>query len=268
MSTMTDLQLKPKYLIAAALLYASLTAIAAEAPMIQAPIQAPHTALYRKTNPAPSADLYYAINAQQSGLSLKGEALLTWRSNISSNTYSIDTETRAALLGKIVESKSEGAIDRFGLAPTTFTEKRWRKQPTTTSFNRSDKAIHFSGATETTPLLGGEQDRNSAIWQLIAVARANAAAFKPNSSWDFFVAGPRDAEPWIFKVLKEERLSTALGEQRTIHINRAPPPDAKGQHLDIWLAPAREWYPVKIRFTDGDGDFIEQTLESIGKPAS
>ena len=257
MSKITALRLRPNYLIAAAMLCVSLNAVA---------IEASHSAPYRKTNPAPSADLHYAINAQQSGLSLKGEALLTWRS--SSTTYSIDTETRASLVGKIIESKSEGAIDHFGLAPTTFTEKRWRKPPTTTSFNRSDKAIHFGAATETYPLLGGEQDRNSAIWQLIAIARANAAAFKPNSSWDFFVAGPRDAEPWIFKVIKEERLSTALGAQRTVHINRAPPPDAKGQQLDIWLAPAREWYPVKVRFTDGDGDFIEQTLESIGKPAN
>ena len=226
----------------------------------------PHAAPQRKVNPAPSADLHYAINAQQSGLSLSGEALLTWRS--SSATFSIDTETRSALLGKIIESKSEGAIDSFGLAPVTFTEKRWRKQPTTTTFNRIEKAIHFSTGTDTYPLLGGEQDRNSTIWQLIAVARANAAAFKPNSTWDFFVAGARDAEPWRFKVIKEERLATAIGEQRTVHINRAPPPDSKGQQLDIWLAPAREWYPVKIRFTDGDGDFIEQTLEKISKPAS
>jgi hypothetical protein len=225
----------------------------------------PHAAPQRKVNPAPSADLHYAINAQQSGITLNGEGLLTWRS--SGTTYSIDTETRSAMLGKIIESKSAGAIDTFGLAPATFTEKRWRKQPTTTTFNRTDKAIHFSTGAETYPLLGGEQDRNSAVWQLIAVARANAAAFKPNSTWDFFVAGPRDAEPWSFKVIKEEQLATAVGEQRTVHIKRAPPPDSKGQHLDIWLAPAREWYPVKIRFSDGDGDFIEQTLEKIGKPA-
>lgn len=225
----------------------------------------PHAAPHRKVNPAPSADLHYAINAQQSGITLNGEALLTWRS--SSTTYSIDTETRSAMLGKIIESKSEGGIDSFGLAPATFTEKRWRKQPTTTTFNRSDKAIHFSAGAETYPLLGGEQDRNSAVWQLIAVARANASAFKPNSTWDFFVAGPRDAESWTFKVIKEEQLATAVGEQRTVHIKRAPPPDSKGQRLDIWLAPARDWYPVKIRFSDSDGDFIEQTLEKIGKPA-
>ena len=241
------------------------TTLAADTVLANAAVPSAHAAPQRKTNPAPSADLHYAVSAQQSGLSLKGESLMTWRS--SGAAYSIDTETRAALFGKIIESKSEGAIDGFGLAPAAFTEKRLRKQPTTTTFNRTDKAIHFSTSAETYPLRGGEQDRNSAIWQLIAVARANAAAFKPNSTWDFFVAGPRDAEAWVFKVVKEERLATALGEQRAVHINRAPPPDAKGQQLDIWLAPTRDWYPLKIRFTDGDGDFIEQTLDKITKPA-
>lgn len=241
-------------LVGAALLCTTLTATAS----------ATHAAPKRKFNVPPSADLSYAIRAQQSGLSLNGEALLTWRS--AAEKFSIDTETRSALFGKIIESKSEGGIDGYGLAPATFIEKRFRKEPTTTTFNRSTKAITFATAAESYPLLGGEQDRNSAIWQLIAVARGNAAAFKANSVWDFFVAGPRDAEAWSFKVINEEKIRTALGEQRALHITRAPPPDSKGQQLDIWLAPGLEWYPVRLRFSDADGDYIEQTLEKIGKP--
>lgn len=223
-----------------------------------------HAATKRKVSVPPSADLHYAIRAQQSGFSLNGEALLTWRT--SADSFSIDTETRSALFGKIIESKSTGTIDSFGLAPVSFVEKRFRKESTTTTFNRAGKLISFAGTPETYPLLGGEQDRNSAIWQLIAVARANTAAFKPNSVWDFFVAGPRDAEPWLFKVIDQEKIHTALGDQRTVHLNRAPPPDSKGQQLDIWLAPDLEWYPVRLRFSDGDGDYIEQTVEKIDRP--
>ncbi len=225
---------------------------------------AAHTSTKRQVSVPPSADLHYTIRAQQSGFSLNGEALLAWRS--SADSFSIDTETRSALFGKIIESKSTGAIDGFGLAPVSFVEKRFRKEPTTTTFNRAGKLISFASAAETYPLLGGEQDRNSAIWQLIAVARANAAAFKPNTVWDFFVAGPRDAEPWMFKVIDQEKIHTALGDQRTVHLNRAPPPDSKGQQLDIWLAPDLEWYPVRLRFSDRDGDYIEQTVEKIDKP--
>lgn len=30
--------------------------------------------------------------------------------------------------------------------------------------------------------------------------------------------------------------------------------------LDIWLDPAREWYPVKLRFTEADGEYLEMVL--------
>jgi len=43
------------------------------------------------------------------------------------------------------------------------------------------------------------------------------------------------------------------------------PPDSKEQTLDLWLAPGLEWYPVKLRFSDGDRDYVEQTLEKITK---
>ena len=53
-----------------------------------------------------------------------------------------------------------------------------------------------------------------------------------------------------------------------MHIFRAPPPDDQGQKLDIWLAPGQDWYPVRLRFTDPDGDFIEQTLDAVTKKKS
>lgn len=223
-----------------------------------------HAALKRSFKVAPSADLAYSIRVRQSGISLNGDAQLAWRS--SADKFSIDTATHAVFFGKITESRSSGSIDSFGLAPERFVEKRFRKDPTHTTFNRRANTISFSASDENYPLLGGEQDRNSVIWQLVAVARANAPAFTPNSTWEFFVAGPRDAESWSFRVIGEETIRSPLGEQRSVHIRRAAPPDAKGQQLDIWLAPALEWYPLRLHFSDGDGDSIEQTLEKISKP--
>ena len=42
-----------------------------------------------------------------------------------------------------------------------------------------------------------------------------------------------------------------------------PPPDSKEQALDIWLAPSKEWYPVRLRFTDNEDEFVDQTLQNI-----
>jgi hypothetical protein len=57
----------------------------------------------------------------------------------------------------------------------------------------------------------------------------------------------------------------SLGEVDAVHVMRAPPPGSRDQSLDIWLAPGHEWYPVKLRFTDNDRDYVEQTLERIVK---
>ena len=242
--------------IGAVLACATLTAAAAESG---------HPALKRQVNLPPPVDLSYAIKARQSGLTLEGNASLKWR--VDGNKFMIETESRAMLVGKILDAKSEGSIDDYGLAPATFVERRFRKDPTTVTFDRTANTITFSASAASYPLGGGEQDRNSAIWQLIAVARAAQAKFKPGSEWLFFVAGQHDAEPWTFRVDKQETVRTPLGSMAAVHVVKAPPPDAKGQQVDIWLAPSLEWYPVRLRYTEPDGDYIEQTLENANKQA-
>jgi hypothetical protein len=216
-----------------------------------------------KTSLPPSAELSYAIKARQKGIPLEGEALMRW--SFSANRFSATNEASAVLLGKILDARSEGEVDAFGLAPATFTEKRFRKGTATTTFDREAGTIRFTNSEQTYPIRGGEQDRNSVIWELVAVARGAPARAKPGSSWNFFVAGVRDAEPWIFKVVKQEKIRTPLGEMNALHVTRVPLADSKEQHIDIWLAPALEWYPVRVRYSEDDGDYIEQTLRAINR---
>lgn len=224
-----------------------------------------HAAPKYKTNLPPSAELSYAIKAKQKGIPVEGDAVMRW--NAVAGKFTASNEARAMIVGKILDAKTEGAIDSYGLAPRSFTEKRYRRAATTTSFDRDAGLIRFTASEQTYPIQGGEQDRNSAIWQLIAVARAMPGKFKPGANWTFFVAGRRDAEPWTFKVINQEKVSTPLGELNTVHIERTPASDSKEQHLDIWLAPSLEWYPARLRFREDDGDYIEQTLQKISKPS-
>ena len=216
-----------------------------------------------KTSLPPSVELTYAIKARQKGIPVEGEALMRW--SIDANRFSATSEARAVLVGKILDARSEGNIDAFGLAPATFIEKRFRKGTATTTFDRAAGTIRFTNSEQTYPIKGGEQDRNSVIWELVAVARATPARVRPGASWNFFVAGVRDAEPWTFKVVKQEKIRTALGEMNALHVTRVPLTDSKEQHIDIWLAPAIEWYPVRVRYSEDDGDYIEQTLRAISR---
>ncbi|OFA00478.1 DUF3108 domain-containing protein [Duganella sp. HH101] len=224
---------------------------------------AEHPSVKRPYSLPPSADLTYTIKARQHGLSIGGTATVQWRA--ADGKYLVATESRAALFGKILENRSEGLVDDYGLAPATFYEKRFRKDPSNTVFKRDVKTIAFSEGDESYPLKGGEQDRTSIQWQLAAQARAAPDKFKPGSEWNYFVAGRRDAEVWSFKVVKSEVVQVGAGEVNAVHLVKAPPPDAQGQQVDLWLAPTMDWYPVRVRFNDNDGDFVDQTLEKAVK---
>ena len=222
-----------------------------------------HPSVKRLFSLPPSADLQYSIRMSQRGFQLNGDGAINWR--VSENSYSIVSESHAPLFGKVLDSQSEGTLDAFGLAPASFHEKRFRKEATTTTFLRDSKRIVFGESQESYPLTGGEQDRSSAPWQLVAVARGAPDKFTPGSEWSFFVAGARDAERWTFKVIGRETVRIAQGEVDAVHLVKAPPPDNHGQQVDIWLAPSLEWYPVRLRFSDNDSDFIEQTLLRISR---
>jgi hypothetical protein len=231
------------------------------APAVQAADD--HPSQLRPYNLPPSADLAYSISARQRGFTLNGDATLSWRQG--DGKYTINTDSRVALLGKLTENRSQGTIDSFGLAPNEYYDKRFRKDPVTANFDREAKTISFSDGKQTYPIKGGEQDRVSVSWQLVALARANKDKFKPGSDWHFFVVGPHDADPWTFRVIGREKVQAgaAIGSVDTVHVLREPPPGSKDQTLDIWLAPSLEWYPVKLRFVDNDRDYVEQTLEKI-----
>lgn len=219
-------------------------------------------AVKQKINPPPNAQLSYAIKAKQKGIPVEGDAVVRWQAG--AGRFATSNEARAALIGKILDTRSEGGIDAFGLAPDAFTEKRLRREPTTTSFDRAGKTIRFSASEQAQPLKGGEQDRNSVIWQMISIARAAPGKFKPGASWNVSVAGQRDVDAWTFKVIKQEKIATPLGELNTLHLQRAPGND-KDQHLDIWLAPSLEWYPARLRYSEDNGDYIEQTLQKVSR---
>lgn len=223
----------------------------------------PHPVIKRKINLPPSAELHYSIEAKQSGLQVSGTALVKWQN--ANDQYSVNAETRAMLIGKILDTSSAGGIDEYGLAPTRFVEQHLRREASTTTFNRERNTISFTQSNATYPLKGGEQDRTSIIWQLSAVARGNTDKFTTNSEWLFFVAGPRDAEQWRFKVIGQEKIKLKQGEVNAVHVSRSPSLDHQGQKLDIWLAPSSDWYPLRLRLSEPDGDFIEQTLDQVNQ---
>lgn len=240
--------------------HAALAALLATAGMAAA--QDDHPSVKRAFDLPPSAELTYTVKAHNHGIALSGTGTITWQQG--GGKYTLVTEARSGIFGKVLEHRSAGTIDAYGLAPDTYFEKRLRKGGGTTTFQRDAKAIDFADNDDTAPLKGGEQDRSSATWQLAAIARAAPQKFTPGSEWQFYVAGRRNGDVWRFKVVGTETVKTGAGDVKAVHFRKAPP-KGKGQQVDLWLAPSLEWYPVRLVFEEDDGDSFEQLLDKVTK---
>ncbi len=71
----------------------------------------------RAVKPPPSAQLNYSIRADVHGLVLDGSGQIDWA--LREGQYQLLFETRTALTGVLLSEKSEGGLDRYGLAPNS-----------------------------------------------------------------------------------------------------------------------------------------------------
>lgn len=51
------------------------------------------------------------------------------------------------------------------------------------------------------------------------------------------------------------------------HVARAPKRGSYDQKLDIWLAPQQNWYPVRLRYTEANGDYLDMSLTRLNVSA-
>lgn len=215
-------------------------------------------------DPPPSAELRYDVHAVKGEQQWYGSGVFRWESD--GSQYRLTGEASASMLLfkiTVLNFSSEGVINEYGVAPVLYSEKPWRKSMTNTHFQHAQQRISFSASTASYPYMGGEQDRGSVIWQLAAIGRGTPERVQAGAEIDLMVAGARDASPWRVTVLGEENIETAFGNMKAWHLARTRRSDHHEQRLDIWLAPAQHWYPVRLRHTYANGDHLELSLASV-----
>jgi hypothetical protein len=231
----------------------------APAPAAPPPPLAPS---YRVDLP-PSSNLAMDVDrVDADGRHWTGEADFNW--NITPDSYRIKFNVGIRLLFarvNLLELASEGATGDTGFAPSLMTEKRRGRSLTATHFNRNDGSITFSASQNKYPLSAGAQDKASVPLQLAAIARADPNQLK--GGVDLQVAEDRDASVFHFVLLGQEDIDTKLGRLHAWHLSRPPKPGSYNSRLDIWLAPERGWYPVRIRNTEASGAVTTQTVTTI-----
>jgi hypothetical protein len=84
---------------------------------------------------------------------------------------------------------------------------------------------------------------------------------KVGSSVEMPLAISKRLDRWTYDVVAEEPLQFPFGEVATFHLK--PRREAGGGDLtpEIWVAPTLQSLPVRIRLTDGNGNWVDLTLE-------
>ena len=159
---------------------------------------------------------------------------------------------------------SRGELGAQGLLPLRYSEKQ--RSEVAAHFERDKGRISFSANTPAVPLLTGAQDFLSVMLQLASVIGGEPARYPVATAITVQVAGPRDAEVWLFTVERQETLRLPGGEQGTLKLVRHPRRQFD-QEVAIWLAPAMNWLPVRLRITEHNGDYLDQKWESSQAPS-
>lgn len=242
---------------------AAAAAAAAEVPPAAAePVPAAAPRRYRASLPPPAELSLDVSRTDADGKVWSGEAAMAWKASGGSYTMTVEAGIRVIFTRvNLVVLSSEGRIGEEGFAPVTMTEKRRGRALTATHFNQQDGRITFSASQNSSPLLPGTQDKATVPLQLAAIARADSSQL--DGGVEIMVGEDKDASVFRFVVLGQEEIETRLGKMQTWHLSRPPRPGAYGSRLDVWLAPAHEWYPVQIRNSEANGAVTTQTISKI-----
>lgn len=241
-------------------------AVAEEAPVIvETPAEAPAAPLPRqyKASVPPSSELALELERiDAKGTLWHGVAEMSWQ--VSGASYAMKFDAGISMFVtrvNLLSLASEGSIGEGGFMPRVATEKRRGRSQTATHFNSEQASITFSASQATAPLAAGAQDKATLPLQLAAIARADPAQFE--GGLEITVGEDRGASVYTFVVAGQEEIETKLGKLQTWRLSRPPKPGSYNSRLDVWLAPARGWYPVRIRNTEANGAVTTQTVTNI-----
>jgi hypothetical protein len=219
-------------------------------------------AMFSRISFPPTADLSYDAIAIKGSSKVEGRGLVKWWQD--GRQYSISGEASVLFLS-VLSYGSEGHLTDIGILPERYSEKRLGKSSTNTHFHRERQTISFSASTNQYPVKGGEQDRGSVFWQLAGLGRGNPDQLQAGLSFELIIAGSRTADLWQVTVLGREPVTLKQGSTEAWHLRIARQDGGADYQLEVWLAPAQDWYPVKILYVDRKGTTLGLTLSTLEK---
>lgn len=216
-------------------------------------------AVFNPTSLPTSIKLKYRVESNKFPYMLQSELL--WQQH----ELSYEARLTFSAFGLSRVQTSRGKIVQNGLAPERFSDKS--RSEVAAHFNRERGVVTFSANTPELALQPGAQDRLSVLLQLGALVASAPQSFPAGTSLSVQTIGPRNGETWLFTFGETEALDLPGGPQLGLKLVRQPR-ELYGQMVEVWLAPALGYLPVRTRITESNGDYADQKWESSEAVAS
>jgi hypothetical protein len=218
-------------------------------PVVSAAAPAPAAAL---RNLPERIALRYSVQSGEAGFII---GRTTYSGQFRDGHYSLVSVTEATgitslfISGKIIQT-SEGRVTASGLQPELFWGAKGEKKQPPVRFDWAQQRLQLpDGGVELPPQT---QDLMSFPFHLAMRVQDDAAA------WTLPVTNGKKLREYRFQVFGRERLAYGEGEVETLHLQGSRSGEGS---LDVWLAPDRNWLPLRIRTQDPQGKVIVLTLQ-------
>ncbi len=206
-----------------------------------------------------SVRLKYKGSGTKGFLALPVSAELLWVKD----GKSYDARLELGLLGFTRVQTSKGAVGPRGLEPLRFGDKTRSEEAA--HFQRAKGIVSFSGNGPDAPLMPLAQDLLSVYVQLASMWGANPARFSPGTQLPFQLVEKHRSGSRVFTVAATERLTMAGRDMVATRLVCDPSAEYDNR-VEVWLAPALEYLPARIRMTQANGDEVDIFWSSSEKP--
>lgn len=155
---------------------------------------------------------------------------------------------------------SRGRITAAGLQPDYFSTKRGGHALEEAHFDWEHGQLLYGSTDQppqTAPLQPGSLDFLSFLYQFALTAQ-------PDKQFSFYMTNGRGFLRQEYEATTIEDVDTPLGPQKALLLRRTGG-DGK-EKVDIWLGVAQHYLPLRIRFTDKNGEVAEERLRILRQP--
>lgn len=216
-----------------------------------------------------STRLRYRLTGQYRG-EIHGQAQVEWLREGTHYQMNLDVTVGPSFLPLISRRlSSDGVLTADGISPRRYDEETrvfLSSGRHATLWFSNDQVQWSDGRSEPRP--AGLQDAASQFVQLSWLFLTGRETLAPARQLALPLALPRKLYPWRYQVQGQEQLDTPIGSLATWHLVPLIEGGTRDLKAEVWLAPAVQYLPVRMRIKQDDQTYVDLLIESAPMQAA